>query len=224
MIGRFPIVAAVLLSALPASAATTILNFDDVGVGPVVFFSTYGGLTWDPRWAVVNAETECVGIGCGFRDARTSGGYVGTNGFDGTGSITYSGLWQAVSLQLGSAWYNGLSVSFEGLVGGNQIWTQDVVVNATGSSLVTFDTRLIDELRVTATITPTSTYYYQGGSGPRMVWDDFAVNLSPEVGAVPEPGSWAMMLIGFAMLGAGLRHHRRRRTRVNFVAPGVGPI
>ena len=30
--------------------------------------------------------------------------------------------------------------------------------------------------------------------------------------AVPEPSSWAMMLVGFAMLGAGTRYRRRRAT------------
>ena len=32
----------------------------------------------------------------------------------------------------------------------------------------------------------------------------------PAPGAVPEPASWAMMIVGFAMIGAGLRYRRRR--------------
>ncbi|RYD27419.1 MAG: PEP-CTERM sorting domain-containing protein [Lysobacteraceae bacterium] len=37
------------------------------------------------------------------------------------------------------------------------------------------------------------------------------------VAAVPEPATWAMMLIGFAFAGAGLRY-RRRQTLVGTVS------
>jgi hypothetical protein len=36
-------------------------------------------------------------------------------------------------------------------------------------------------------------------------------NVSLSIGAVPEPGTWAMMLIGVGMAGAGLRAARRRQ-------------
>lgn len=35
-------------------------------------------------------------------------------------------------------------------------------------------------------------------------------------GAVPEPGTWAMMLMGFAMVGAGLRGRRKPSARVTY--------
>lgn len=35
-------------------------------------------------------------------------------------------------------------------------------------------------------------------------------------GAVPEPATWAMMLIGFASLGSAIRYERRRRTQAAF--------
>ena len=34
-----------------------------------------------------------------------------------------------------------------------------------------------------------------------------------DAGAVPEPASWAMMVAGFGMLGAGMRHRRRTAPR-----------
>lgn len=42
---------------------------------------------------------------------------------------------------------------------------------------------------------------------------DVAFTLTPLVSAVPEPAGWALMLLGFAAIGGGLRASRRR-TRV----------
>jgi hypothetical protein len=33
-----------------------------------------------------------------------------------------------------------------------------------------------------------------------------------DVGAVPEPATWAMMLLGFGAIGVGFRRSRRRQT------------
>ena len=49
--------------------------------------------------------------------------------------------------------------------------------------------------------------------------DDVSVRAAAVSGAVPEPGSWAMMLIGFAVVGVGLR-----RRRVIESAPNCAPL
>jgi len=38
--------------------------------------------------------------------------------------------------------------------------------------------------------------------------------------AVPEPGTWAMMLLGFGLIGAALRHRRRARSLTGLAAAG----
>lgn len=37
--------------------------------------------------------------------------------------------------------------------------------------------------------------------------------------AVPEPGIWSMMIAGFGLAGAALRHKRRRNQRVSYARP-----
>ena len=37
------------------------------------------------------------------------------------------------------------------------------------------------------------------------------INVAPRVGAVPEPSTWAMMLLGFGLMGAGYRRQSRRK-------------
>ena len=37
------------------------------------------------------------------------------------------------------------------------------------------------------------------------------ITIAPKVGAVPEPSTWAMMLLGFGLMGAGYRRQSRRK-------------
>ena len=46
-----------------------------------------------------------------------------------------------------------------------------------------------------------------GGYGPLI--DDFAIDIGPTAAVVPEPATWAMMIAGVGLVGAGLRRRRR---------------
>lgn len=46
--------------------------------------------------------------------------------------------------------------------------------------------------------------------------DSVSLTQNPAVAAVPEPASWAMMIVGFGMIGAGLRF-RQRRTVLRYI-------
>lgn len=53
------------------------------------------------------------------------------------------------------------------------------------------------------------------GTPNAQVFDDFTFGSITAGGAVPEPATWAMMLLGFGFV-AGTMRHRRRSTRVSF--------
>ncbi|NJC04930.1 hypothetical protein GGQ97_000723 [Sphingomonas kaistensis] len=55
------------------------------------------------------------------------------------------------------------------------------------------------------------------GRANRWAFDILNVNSAIQVGAVPEPGTWALMLVGFGAIGASLRR-RRRATAVPALA------
>ena len=66
-----------------------------------------------------------------------------------------------------------------------------------------------------------STFLVQFGAPTMHFRVDTAATIDPPLGgggggggAVPEPASWAMLVIGFSLVGAGLR----RRTRANAIA------
>lgn len=52
---------------------------------------------------------------------------------------------------------------------------------------------------------------FDNGSGGTYSWE-FGVQTLSFDAAVPEPATWAMMLVGFGMLGAGLRYGRKTTT------------
>ncbi|UUR07368.1 DVUA0089 family protein [Sphingomonas glaciei] len=47
------------------------------------------------------------------------------------------------------------------------------------------------------------------GRSSAYAFDILGVNSAVQVGAVPEPGTWALMLVGFGAIGASLRRRRR---------------
>lgn len=56
-----------------------------------------------------------------------------------------------------------------------------------------------------------------GGSVNSQVFDDFTFGSTVVGGAVPEPASWGLMILGFGVVGGAMRY-RRRATRVAFAA------
>jgi hypothetical protein len=59
---------------------------------------------------------------------------------------------------------------------------------------------------------PTSYLYNlwpRNGVGSNTQISDFAPNASSVFAAVPEPGAWAMMILGFGMIGVALRRRRQ---------------
>ncbi len=54
---------------------------------------------------------------------------------------------------------------------------------------------------------------WQGGTDESWGLDNFSVTLNNATGAVPEPATWAMMLMGFGAVGGALRSRRRATVR-----------
>ena len=211
-----PLLLLAAATAAPVQAAPQTLGFDDLWGGPaidqyfgsyVASFSSYGGLTWGPRFVVVNGYGECGAADCGFKNAQTSASYIATNGFDGTGTVTSPTPFRLLSIQLGSAWYDPLTISFVGKLGGSTVWNTSLDASPYAATQFSFPTGLIDTLEVSAVIAGPQVYPL--GSGPRMVWDDFTFDAAPSIGGVPEPASWAMLLAGFGLTGLMARRRQR---------------
>ena len=100
--------------------------------------------------------------------------------------------------------------------GGAKVKDLNVSVGASGPTLFTFDTTghtdsnlgwKSETLKFTAT-SSSELLTFASGDGAGSAWGPAIADISVEV---PEPATWAMMLMGFGGLGAAMRMNRRRQ-------------
>jgi hypothetical protein len=106
------------------------------------------------------------------------------------------------------------------LVGGGQIVFANVAVGTGGLTHYGFSS--VDD-RLFASLFLTDLRTLQNGGSPvnfesiRQVSINLAQVPTPPPG-VPEPATWAMMLMGFGAAGAAIRHSRRKETKLHQIA------
>ena len=222
--------------AAPANAAIVVLDFENIGVYPndnIQVLDYYNGGTSSigtsgTNYGVSfgsNAETLCFvtpGGGCG---TNTSRGGVGdpASQFAGlfflSGSETFlnfaAGFTTGFSFNYAAAFQAGSVGVYDGLNGtGNLLATILLPVNTAGCGA---DFSFVDFCPfgpAGVAFGGTARSIAFGGVANQIVFDDITFGSDrPGPGAVPEPATWAMMLVGFGAAGAALRRGRRRRSR-----------
>lgn len=181
--------AALAVSAIstPSLAAQTVVDFSGHGTGGQI------GATYNPIG--LNFSTAAFyqcGSGC---PAPTPNGFFAANGGNSF-TAYFTTLQSSISFQTVS-FSSTLAQAFDAMnnlvasVSDNQgfpVTNQTDVLNGTGISYVTFS-------------------YNGGNNGPAIT--NLTFDSTP---AVPEPATWAMMLMGFAGIGASMRRRRRVST------------
>jgi hypothetical protein len=155
-------------------------------------------------WTVVGDHTSAAGTGFDGYAPHTGDYFAALGDTSGTGSLsqvlsTVAGETYTLSYYLASSGdqntsfstlWNGQTLSGSALTNPNSFGSYTLfsfLVTGTGSDTLTFR----------ATDVPSY-----------MALDD--VSITPNgTGAVPEPGTWAMMLVGFAGIGLALRRKRK---------------
>ncbi len=111
--------------------------------------------------------------------------------------------------------YTGSVQVFDGLDGtGNLLASLDLSPNA-GACGSSYSADFCPFSPIGVTFSGIARSVSFGGVANQIVFDDitFGSDVPGDPGAVPEPASWALMIGGFALVGAGMR---RRRTAVAF--------
>jgi len=181
-------VALVMGAANVANAQT--VTFDDLSDGPIP--NGYGGVDWDNFYTV---DGQCCGLGgTGYDTGRVSAPNVAYNAFADPASISAASAsgFTLTSAYFTAAWgdqwvyVNGTQVG--GGVLSDSFWT-----TTTGPVLHVFNWTNV------ATLTFSTSY-------AQLVMDNVTFN---SASAAPEPGSWAMMLGGFGLIGGTMRLRKR---------------
>lgn len=200
-IGRNGMVAAALAAGLLTIAApvsATVIGFDDLSASDDPIANGYAGLQWRNLY-VLDPSSAPVS---GYTNAVVDGTQAAYSGFDDAAEI--GGLSDGLVLQGGwftAAFNDGLTITARGYKGDEVIHEQSFVVDTSGPTQQSFDWRGVTRVS------------FSGAGGKDRFFDmsgtNFAVD-AVQVAAVPEPATWAMMVLGFAAVATALRRQRRR--------------
>jgi hypothetical protein len=196
--------------ALPAPAAAEVLTFDDLGTNSFTPIPTsYHGYVWD-FWAAVNgANYGPSGYANGVVSGGNSACACASDFSQPFQSISRAGLFTFNGGFFTSAWNDGATLVIEGRLGGTTLFSNSSIVNTAGPNQLAFNWSGIDNLR----------FSISGGtpSGLPGAGNYFAVdNLSLTAG-VPEPMTWALMILGFGLVGGAMRRRNGvTSTRVTY--------
>lgn len=203
----FSLLASAALLVLPVTAqAADIIDFEDPDTGSFQYIGpNYSGLTFT-NWAVIDG----LGYGAsGYANVITSGqqsacGCAADFGQTIT-SISSISSFDLVGGNFASAWNDGATLLVEGYLGASLLYSQNFVLNTSGPSALVFGFNGIDQANFSISGgTPSGL----PGAGDYFAVDDLQINAAA---AVPEPATWAIMLLGFAFIGGAMRTAKRRQ-------------
>lgn len=199
---------------LPAKAS--IINFDDIdATAGDVILGSYQGY----NWTNVSVYTNTPGFP-GYNNGIASSPNAAYTAGDALGSpivstITAPTPFNFISGYFGSGWYDGLSVTVNGLFNGTQDFSQTFTVDTEAPQFLTLDFTGINELDIFSTVSASTTDPY--GCGPsgcsQVTLDDLTLTpgtASPP-SSTPEPSTLILGTLGLLAL-ATLRRLKSSRT------------
>ena len=140
---RFVIVA-ISWIAFSQPATAVVLTFDELNVvnGSSPVPNGYGGLNWSNMYC---ENTSLIPSDSGYQHGTVSGTNVAYNG-SGTSASVSDGTFTFNGAYLTGAFNDGLSITVTGLLSGNPIYSQTVVVNTIAPTFFNFNYTGIDML------------------------------------------------------------------------------
>ena len=150
--------------------------------------------------------------GCGYAGCVGHPGFTGFSGNYlygvGTGFLEITraggGTFSGLEFIIGSGYYESTSnLSWEALLGGNSVGSGSSILGI--GTVVGFSGSAFDTLRYTET--------FNGDHAPAI---DSVVAQFKAGGAVPEPATWALMVLGVGLTGAAMRRKQQAQVRFAF--------
>lgn len=181
-----------MLAVASSAAFADTLNFDSFTGS--LNTSNYGGFTWS-NFSVTNAATSTSG----YHNGTVSGTNVAFNAFSNPASFSNANGFTLNNAFFTGAWNDGVSVHVVGT--GSSSYTKDFTVNTSGPTNVVFNWSGLTSV----TVSSSGGVHHDGyaGNGSHVAMDNLTINAP-----VPEPETYAMMIVGLAALGAVARRRK----------------
>jgi hypothetical protein len=178
-----------LISLQAAHAATLDFEQTNATQDGSLNGANYAGFQWNNFYIVDKDGLP----GSGYQNGATSGQYVAYNAYGEPASISSATGFSLVSGMFTAAWNNGLEVTVYG-TGLDTSYSKTFTLNAAGPVEITFGWQGLTSLVFTSSGGTDADGV--GNFGTHFVVDDLVLT-----SAVPEPGTWAMLLAGLGLLG-----------------------
>lgn len=185
-----------------ASAQT--VTFDNLPTSGPAIQNGYAGLNWSNMY-VIDRNTL---PNTGYANGVVSGDKVAYNGFGNTARISGTSPFTFNSGYFTGAWNNGMTVNVVGYVGGVQTYTSSFLVDSSAPTFKTFNWTNLSSVSFSGQGGINQGF---GGSGEHVVMDNLHFN-----SGVPEPASWALLIVGFGSVGGALRRRQTIKATVRF--------
>lgn len=191
-------IAATAMVLASISAQATLIDFESTGTP-----GNYNALNYEIDGFVFNNTLDNIDISAGAPWAghgpAYSGSFAALNNYGGAGEITKAGggTFSFESLWLKS-WYNNVATgTISGWLNGAQVGSVSGVRNTSWTQF-TGNFASIDKLRI--------------DFGNYFLMDDISLN-SANVSPVPEPETYAMLLVGLGLMGGMARRRKQQLAR-----------
>lgn len=148
-------------------------------------------------------DVRTLSVPSGYANDLISPHNIVFNGFGVAATLSSATRFSLTSGYFAAAWNNGLTVTIVGTLASAAVFAQSFVVNTTGPSFVMLNHATVDSV-VFSSFGGTRVLL---GRGTQFALDNLTLN---EAAAIPEPAAWAMLVIGFGLIGAERRLVRRR--------------
>ena len=199
---------ALACSATAASAIT--ITFDELGsgLGDTQLPSGYLGFDWNNFYYFDGTEYS---PGSGYDVGTASENNVAYNGFGSPASFATqdASTFTLFDFYLTGAWRDGLEVTITGRNSGSDLFSTTVTVGTSARSHVVLQWAGLDEVRFSSAGGVENPFL--SGDGEHFAIDNIGIDefaAPPSVGGIPEPGAWALMIMGFGGVGAAMRRRR----------------
>jgi hypothetical protein len=201
---RLAPIAALAVFAFTTSASAVTLTFEGTGQSDgathVAMPTNYGGLNWSEDWYLATSENfstiyhNTSNFPSGYIAAHNAGGALTVSVTSATDIVLNSAQFRGWDYFDSVVYLTARAVIVDGFLDGNFVGTWGTALTPGSWTSLSFGGTTVDSFVITST-----------GNNHNWLMDDLVLG----VAAVPEPSTWAMMILGFA--GVGFMTYRRSR-------------